>query len=125
LHPRNITGVTIATHQFDAMKQFFMAVGGLSLKSGTQSGERRVTLSGSTGQPDLTLCEVPDGEPVGLRLCSFLLIDNNDIELTVARFKELGLSSPRLVEEDGRRVIRVTDPDGFEMEFYRPATGPA
>jgi catechol 2,3-dioxygenase len=119
LHPRNITGVTIATHRFDAMKQFFMGIGGLSLESGTQNGERRATLSGSIGQPDLTLCEVSADEPVGLRLCSFLLTDNNDIELAITRLKELGLPSPRLTEEGTRRVVRVKDPDGFEMEFYR------
>jgi len=115
LHPRRITGATIATRNFAPMVRFFTEVGGLA----STSGPRRVIFAGTCGHPDLTLVEVADDAPTGLRMFSLLLTADDDLERAADRLAALGVSL-RHIEDERRRALVLTDPDGFQVELYRP-----
>jgi len=124
LSPVRITGATIATRNFDRMKDFFTAVAGLTPESRDFRGKRAVVFSGSRRHPDLTLVEAGDG-PIGLRLFAFSLAENVDLEAAAARLTGVLPEKPRLVQADDRRSLVLRDPDGFQVEFYRSRSGEA
>jgi len=124
LHPKHISGATLATRDFDAMHRFFVEVGGLTpLEDDGVAGKRRVVLAGGRGHPDLTLIEAAERAPTGLRLFSFVLAKDDDPARAAERLSARGATTLRKVEDARRRAVVLTDPDGFQVEFYRPVAG--
>ena len=125
LHPRKITGATFATSRFDDMYRFFTAVCGLSSVADITGGARIAVFAATSGQPDLTLVEVPKGERIGIRMFSFMLASDCDFTSTAGRLAALGVPGSRLVEDNERRSVIIHDPDGFQIEFCWPRKGDA
>jgi catechol 2,3-dioxygenase len=123
LRPRGITGASIHTNRFDEMKRFFIEIAGLSVTAETDGEVHRAVLAGSCGDPNVTLIAVSNGAPIGLRLFSFQLDGRTGLEAAADGLVALTGERPRVVEDERRRAIVLTDPDGFQVEFYHPRSG--
>lgn len=123
LRPRGITGATFTTSRFDEMKRFFVDIAGLSVISERNDEARRAILAGSCGHPDITLVAVTKGAPLGLRLFSFQLDGRTELRAAADGLADLTGGRPRLVEDKRRCAIVLTDPDGFQVEFYHARSG--
>jgi hypothetical protein len=118
LHPTHITGAAIATAHFDAMCEFLISVAGLSRQREITGGVRSAVFAGALGNPDLSLIEVGENDHVGLRRFSFRLLRETDLSGALAKLQ--ANPSLRFVEDNERRAILLSDPDGFQVEFYWP-----
>jgi catechol-2,3-dioxygenase len=115
---RHITGASFATHKYEEMKTFFLDVAGFRLVAEKTDGQKTAIFGGSCRRPDLLLTEVGQSDPVGLRLFS-LIVNNTDGAATVMHAIEEAHSGQHINSED-RDALILTDPDGFNVELYRP-----
>jgi catechol 2,3-dioxygenase len=125
IHPRSITGATIATSRFSAMRDFFISTAGLTPATETADGRRVSVFAGAIGRPDLTLVEVPDGEPTGLRMFAFQLKSETGLRGAITNLSAHEANGSRVVESEDRRSVILSDPDGFSIEFYWSRLGEA
>jgi catechol 2,3-dioxygenase len=114
LHPSHLTGCRFATARFDAMRQFFTSVAGLTVvDEDTTPASRRMRLADAVGRPDITVVETAPGEPTGLRGFSFALAEPHDLPAVVRQLSEQGVETVMQGE-----ALCVKDPDGFAVEFH-------
>jgi hypothetical protein len=125
LHPVGITGVTFGTLKFEAMRDFFAEVAGLTLMSETAGRNRMAVFSGATGRPDVTLSEVAMGEKIGIRRFSFQLTSENEIRDAVTELAVMDVPFTQHIDDDDRLSVILSDPDDFSVEFYWPRSGHA
>jgi catechol 2,3-dioxygenase len=118
LEPISITGVTIATTQFEAMKRFMTEVAGLECVDLHGSRPRKARFSGGVGRPDMTLVEAATGQATGLRLFSFAVEPRMDFDATIRKLAALGVAHPMVIDDERRRALVLSDPDNFQVEFY-------
>ncbi len=123
LHPSHLTGVRFATRQFDAMRDFFTSIAGLTLTGEVNTPVREARLAGATGRVDVTLEEVGGDRPIGL--CSFRLRLNEavDVAAVAGQLRASGLDAT--LNESGQQgsqsELVLRDPDGFTIEFHQAA----
>jgi catechol 2,3-dioxygenase len=122
VHPASLTDVVFATRQFDAMRSFLENVAGLTAVGPADGNTNGAVFAGAIHRPDLVLIEAGAGEPVGLR--SFTFTSHEPIVQT--EIAQHGIASEHVRDERGRDVVRVRDPDGFDIRFAaRPASATA
>jgi catechol 2,3-dioxygenase len=123
LHPRSITGATVATHSLSQMEEFFVSVAGLTPILRLRNGrEQAIVFAGAVGRPDLTLVEVGKKERTGLRMFSFQIQPDAALETALTQLAEAS-AAMKLGGDDDRRSVVLSDPDGFRVEFYWPRSG--
>jgi catechol 2,3-dioxygenase len=110
LQPTRITGATLATRHYPVMRDFLTEVAGLKVLEEIASGSRRTVFTGTTNQPDLTLMEVGQGDPLGLRMFSFQLQADCDLAECAANLAQADGPKPRLVNDPTRQAIVLSDP---------------
>lgn len=124
VHPSHLTGIRFATRQFDAMRDFFTSVAGLSVVEETHAPLRQVKLAGALGRADVTLREAQVSEPIGLRSFRLRLNESIDAAAVAARLRESGIDASLRMEEDrpgAAPELVLRDPDGFTIEFHQAA----
>lgn len=115
VHPSHLIGARFATRNYDAMKDFFVSVGGLEVVSETSTPRRECTLAGALGRADVTLAEADASEPTGLRSFRFRLDEAIDPALLEKKLQAAGVDATAGTGNGPALVIR--DPDGFAIEF--------
>lgn len=117
LHPGLLIGATFATSNFDAMADFFRAMGGLKGATTGARGQRTAVLAGALGRADMTLTEVEAGAPTGLTAFTFKLLQAAAIEPLKSACAALGVAAPVVLDHAGKQRIDLVDPNGFRLSF--------
>jgi catechol 2,3-dioxygenase len=120
LNPSHLSGATLATSNFNAMKAFFEEVAGLVLVSHSRrNGEDTAIFSGGTGGLDLTLAQVTEDARNGLRSFTFELASIADMVALRARLQRAsGIEAQ--IEREPVEALVFSDPDGFGLRFVNP-----
>lgn len=120
VHPSHLTGVRFATRRFDAMREFFTSVAGLAVVEEVNEPGRQVRLAGTSGRIDITLDEVGEAEPIGLRSFRLRLNEAIDAEQVASRLRAAGIDASLRRENAGTPAeLVLRDPDGFAIEFHQ------
>jgi len=121
LHARHIAGAVFATHNFEAMSEFMTEVAGLTCVAERSGAQRQASFAGTRGNGDLTLVEVPAGQPTGLERFRLLIESQENLQEVSGALGSTVTVAGRVSESNGEAVL-LRDPDGFTVELFSPAT---
>ncbi len=116
LHPLKISRETVICEDYDGMVDFYENVIGLEVKHRADS----FTVVGGVASDyyDVALFRPANGEVRGMHHMSFKLPDDKELENGMARLRERGVAIEREIDNDLKRSIFISDPDGMGCEFY-------
>ena len=122
LHPIRTSRATIATRDLQRAVSFYTEVIGLALLAGGPE-ERYAVLGGELGGPDIGLITAEGDISTGLHHFGLQLAED---ELAEAedRLGALGVPVLLRIDNEAKRSIVVSDPDGIRLEFFVPGTHP-
>ncbi len=116
LHPRCLSHVVLTTSNMKAMRAFYTEFAGLRVTCEAADGSV-VCLAGpaSNGDFDIALCEQADSR--GYHHVVFGMAAPDDLDAAARRIVAAGGQVQREVDNDIKRALFLTDPDGMGIEF--------
>lgn len=116
LHPIKIARETVICEDYDGMVDFYDKVIGLEVK---HRGEDFTVVGGAASDYyDVALFRPVDGEARGMHHMSFTMPDEKELEEGAGRLAARGVAIEREVDNELKRSIFISDPDGMGCEFY-------
>ncbi|MCO5070253.1 MAG: VOC family protein [Rhizobiaceae bacterium] len=121
-HAQFITHAGIVAKDYNAMKRFFIDVGGLTLSEEAEDG-KVCLLRGPAASVDLVLFHEDLGLKAGLAFLAFVVSGEEALRSSHERAKQAGIHVISSVDEPGRRSVTLRDPDGVNVVLYTGSSG--
>jgi catechol 2,3-dioxygenase len=116
-HATKVTGVVIVTDRFEAEWDYYTSLVGLRPHFGGRH-DAVSSLGGSCGGRDITLVRAGDGLDPGFHHLHFAVFDEGDLDGSLARAGDFGITIERRIDDPMRKGAFVRDPDGIGVLFY-------
>ena len=116
-HPAKITGCCLVVADYDGVFDFFTTKAGLIPRIGGRECSTTV-FGGSVGMRDLSIVSARDDLPAQFHHMNFVCADEADLETSIGKAKEAGITIVAEIDHPTRRAIIIGDPDGLRINFY-------
>lgn len=116
-HATKLTGAVIVTEKFEALWDYYTGIVGLKPRLGGRD-QAIASLGGSCGTRDVTLIRAGAGLEAGFHHANFSVFDEADLEDSLERAADFGVSIERRVDHPLRTGALLRDPDGLGILVY-------
>ena len=116
-HSQKLTGAVLVSDAFEAACDYYTSIVGLTPVGGGRD-RKFVILAGSCGSHDVTLVRAGEARGPGFHHMSFVVFDEGDLEASIAKAKDFGVTIEHQIDHPRRRGAVVSDPDGMKVLFY-------
>ena len=117
-HPIKISRETVICEDYDGMVDFYENIIGLDVKYRAAAGNFVVFGGAASDYYDVALFQATNGEARGMHHMSFKLPTEGDVDGGIAKLKEKDVAIDFEVDNDIKRSVFISDPDGMGCEFY-------
>ena len=121
-HAQFITHAGLVAKDYDAMKTFFIEVGGLTLSEETEDGWMCL-LRGPAASVDMVLFHQDLGLEPGLAFLAFVVASEEALVSSHERASSADIEVVSSIDEPGRRSVTLKDPDGVNVVLYTRTSG--